>query len=247
MTDLEGKNALLIGANGGIGNAIATALAAAGAKLTVAGRNLSALHDLRDRLRAQQDIECAAISTDVTDDQAVAELVRFAASERGGLHVAINNFGVSHKPAPIGDLEIASLDRVLATTLRGVALAMHHQLPAMNDGGSVVNIASSAGLAGTPGMSGYAAAKHGVIGLTKTAAIDYAPRNIRVNAVAPGPIESGQIMALPEEVRRQVGQHVPLGRMGRPEEVAAAVLWLATGASSYTTGAVLCVDGGRRA
>jgi NAD(P)-dependent dehydrogenase (short-subunit alcohol dehydrogenase family) len=124
---------------------------------------------------------------------------------------------------------------------------MKHELGVLRDGGAIVNIASSAGLDGAPGMSGYVAAKHGVVGLTSTAAIDYASRGIRVNAVAPGPIASGPIMRQDEQIRRHVGGLVPLGRMGSPEEVARAALWLASPLASYTTGSVLTVDGGKRA
>ena len=124
---------------------------------------------------------------------------------------------------------------------------MRAELAFLADGGAIVNVASSAGLAGAPGMSAYGAAKHGVVGLTKTAAIDYAARGIRVNAVAPGPIESGPIMAQPAEVRARVGTFVPLQRMGTADEVADAVVWLASPAASYVTGTVLRVDGGKGA
>lgn len=240
-----GRTALVLGANGLIGNAISTRLAAAGAKVVLAARNAEALSELRDSLEAQ-DFICICVPTDVTDDAAVRRLIEHAAQPKG-LDIAINNVASAHLPLPIGELDISEFDHVIAVTLRGVAIAMKHELAAMGTGATVVNIASGAGLDAAPGMSAYVAAKHAVIGLTKTAAIDYAGKGIRVNAVAPGPIESGPIMKLPQEVRTHVGAHVPLGRMGTPDEVAEAAFWLASPLSSFTTGAVLTVDGGKRA
>jgi NAD(P)-dependent dehydrogenase (short-subunit alcohol dehydrogenase family) len=124
---------------------------------------------------------------------------------------------------------------------------MHHQLAVLPDGGSIVNIVSTAGISAAPGMAAYVAAKHAVVGLTRTAAIDYADRGIRVNAVAPGPIDSGGVAAQSDEIKQRIGSFVPLGRLGRPDEVAAAVTWLASPTAAYTTGAILTVDGGKGA
>src|SRR5690606_30646815 len=155
--------------------------------------------------------------------------------------------GTAHRPAPLGDLALDDVDRVLRVTLRGVLVAMRDQLAALPDGGSVVNVVSTAGLAGAPGMGAYAAAEHGVVGLTRTAALDYADRGVRVNAVAPGAIDSGGTADQPPEVKQRIGSFAPLGRLGTPEEVAAAVAWLASPAAAFTTGAILAVDGGKGA
>jgi len=248
---LAGASAVVVGANGLIGNAVARRLVGAGARMTLLARDADALTTLRSSLLDAHGSDGAApeveaVALDVRDDEAVRDAVTAAAGPEG-LAVAINNVGVSHRPTPLGDLALDELDRVLAVSLRGVAVAMRAELAVMADGGAIVNVASSAGVAGAPGMSAYVAAKHGVVGLTKTAAIDYAARGVRVNAVAPGPIESGPIMALASEVRTRVGTFVPLQRMGTADEVADAIVWLASPASSYVTGTVLRVDGGKGA
>jgi NAD(P)-dependent dehydrogenase (short-subunit alcohol dehydrogenase family) len=133
--------------------------------------------------------------------------------------------------------------------LRGVFLAMKYEVPAMlaSGGGAIVNMSSTAGLRGVPGLAAYVATKHGVIGLTKTAALDYAAQGIRVNAITPGPIENDRIRALPEEHRRPIAAAVPLGRIGRPGEVAALATWLCSDLASYITGAIIPIDGGQLA
>jgi len=241
---LDGRTALIVGANGGIGHAIAHALGAAGARLVLAARDQDGLSSLRAELEAA-GVTSRAIPTDVIDDEQVRTLVEQAAAE--GMDIAVNNAGTTHRPAPLGSLAIDDADRVLRVTLRGTLVAMRYELAALPDGGSLVNIVSTAGVAAAPGMAAYVAAKHGVVGLTRTAALDYADRGIRVNAVAPGSIDSGGITAQPDEIKRQIGSYAPLGRLGSPDEVAAAVTWLASPAASYTTGAVLTVDGGKGA
>ncbi|WP_026927366.1 SDR family NAD(P)-dependent oxidoreductase [Granulicoccus phenolivorans] len=241
---LDGHTALIVGANGGIGQAIAYALGAAGARLILAARDRGKLDQLRTELDAAGST-ADTVPTDIIDDDAVRRLVERAAAE--GMDIAVNNAGTSHRPAPLGDLVIEEADRVLRVTLRGTLVAMHHELAVLPDGGSIVNVASTAGVAGAPGMAAYVAAKHAVVGLTRTAALDYAARSIRVNAVAPGSIDSGGTTAQPDRIRQQIGSAAPLARLGSPAEVAAAVLWLASPAAAYTTGAVLTVDGGKGA
>lgn len=243
-TPLEGRTALIIGANGGIGRAIAQALGAAGARLVLAARDTERLRRLAAELHGT-GISSRTVGVDVTDDDALAAVVAEAAAE--GMAIAVNNAGTTHRPMPLAELSTVDADRVLTVTLRATLVAMQYELAALPDGGSIVNIVSTTGLAAAPGMAAYVAAKHGVVGLTRTAALDYANRGVRVNAVAPGSIDSGGIAAQPDEVRQQIGAFAPLARLGRPEEVAAAVAWLASPAASYTTGAILTVDGGKGA
>jgi len=241
---LADRTALVLGANGGIGRAIAHALAEAGARLVLAARDEDELARLGSEL-ADAGAVARAIPTDITDDDAVRALVEQASAS--GLDVAVNNAGTTHQPAPLDELAIDDADRVLRTTLRGTLVAMHHELAVLPQGGSLVNIASTAGVAGAPGMAAYVAAKHAVVGLTRTAALDHADRGIRVNAVAPGSVDSGGVAAQPDSTKQQIGRSAPLGRLASPAEVAAAATWLASPAAASTTGTVLAVDGGKGA
>jgi len=236
--------ALVVGANGGIGAATARLLSAAGHRVLLVARSRMPLEQGSQELRAQgADVLTAAF--DAAEDGALGSFLTAHAPD--GIDVAVNNLGVSHRPTPFHDLAERDLERVVATDLLGVARCLRTELAAMPRGGAIVNVASTAGLGGAPGMGAYAAAKHGVVGLTRTVALDEAARGIRVNAVCPGPIESGPIMDQPSAVRERVGQHIPMRRMGRAEEVAAAIAWLASPSASYVTGVALPVDGGKTA
>ena len=190
-----------------------------------------------------------AVPTDVTDPESVARLVEQAVKTFGRLDVAFNNAGAGQMPTPLADISFEDFETGLKTNLYGAFLGMKYEIPAMLavGGGAIVNMSSTAGLQGAPGMGPYAAGKHGVVALTKAAALDYGKRNIRVNAIAPGPIVNEQMSHLGEERLQQIARFVPLGRLGRVEEVALAAVWLCSDQASFITGAVLSVDGGRLA
>ena len=190
-----------------------------------------------------------AVPTDVTDPESVARLVEQTVKTFGRLDVAFNNAGAGQMPTPLADISFEDFETGLKTNLYGAFLGMKYEIPAMLavGGGAIVNMSSTAGLQGAPGMGPYAAGKHGVAALTKTAALDYGKRNIRVNAIAPGPIVNEQMSQLGEERLQQIARFIPLGRLGRVEEVARAAVWLCSDEASFITGAVLSVDGGRLA
>jgi NAD(P)-dependent dehydrogenase (short-subunit alcohol dehydrogenase family) len=190
-----------------------------------------------------------AVPTDVTDPESVARLVEQTVKTFGRLDVAFNNAGAGQMPTPLADISFEDFEAGLKANLYGAFLGMKYEIPAMLavGGGAIVNMSSTAGLQGAPGMGPYAAGKHGVVALTKTAALDYGKRNIRVNAIAPGPIVNEQMSHLGEERLQQIARFIPLGRLGSVEEVALAAVWLCSGEASFITGAVLSVDGGRLA
>jgi NAD(P)-dependent dehydrogenase (short-subunit alcohol dehydrogenase family) len=179
----------------------------------------------------------------------VQALVDQTLTTYGRLDIAFNNAGQVHRPMLLAELTVDDFERVLAANVRGVFLAMRHEIPAMLEAGrgAIVNMSSTAGLRGVRGIAGYATAKHAIVGLTKSAALDYADRNIRINAIAPGPILSGRIAGLDDDTRREIASHVPFGRLGRADEVARAVAWLLSDEASFLTGATIPIDGGRLA
>jgi NAD(P)-dependent dehydrogenase (short-subunit alcohol dehydrogenase family) len=240
---LTGKVAIVTGASRGIGAATARLFHQAGASVAVAARDAVAL----DALAAELGDRCVAVPTDVTDAAAVQRLVSTTVEKFGRLDIAINNAsGGGAKPTLLGELPIEAFDSAIATSLRGVFVSMRFEIPAMlaGGGGSIVNMASTAGLQGLGGVAGYVAAKHGVVGLTRSAAIDYASRHIRINAVAPGPIASGQVPDEHSPAGQRVRASVPIGRVGTLEECAAVMLWLCSDAATFVTGATIPVDGG---
>jgi NAD(P)-dependent dehydrogenase (short-subunit alcohol dehydrogenase family) len=247
MNLLAEKVVIVTGASRGIGAAAARLFADEGASVVVAARDERALSVLVAEI-VESGAEAHAIVTDVTDHAAVEQMVASAVDRYGRLDGAFNNAGEGHRPVPLGDLAVDDFDRTLAVNLRGLFLCMRAELAELAHGGAIVNMTSSAGLTGAPGMGAYTAAKHGVVGLTKTAALDYGPKGIRVNAVAPGPIlTDGGIGAAPAEVQRQVAQMLPLKRLGTVVEVARIAAFLLSDAAAFVNGAVVPIDGGKLA
>jgi len=245
---LEGKVAIITGASRGIGAAAVRAFTAAGASVVLAARDGNALEALVAKVSADGG-SALAVPTDVGDPNAVQLLLSRSLEHFGRVDAAFNNAGLSHPPIPLAELPIDEYERVTRASLFGTFLCMQEEIRAMleNGGGSIVNMASTAGLRGVRGLSDYSAAKHGIIGLTKSAALEYAPNNIRVNVLAPGPILTERLAAVPEAAREQVNRAVPMGRIGLAEEVANAAVWLCSDFASYITGAVIPVDGGQLA
>lgn len=243
---LDGKVAIVTGASRGIGAATALALSRAGARVVLAARTEQALATLAGQVRAEGG-KALAVPTDVSDPASVLRLVEQTLGAYGRLDVAFNNAaGGGHWPTPLADVSVDDYDSALAISLRGVFLSMKYEIPAMLEagGGAIVNMASTAGLEAVAGLAGYVSAKFGVIGLTRTAALDYAGSGIRVNALAPGPIHTEQLERAGQRARQQMALAVPARRIGRPEEVADAVVWLCSDQASFVTGATLPIDGG---
>lgn len=245
------KIAVVMGGTSGIGLATAHLLVANGARVVVAGR------DPAKGARAVSALGAAAhyVRADVAKAAEVAAVVETTVSRWGRLDWAVNAAaGGDMRPAPTADITEAEWDTTVAATLKGVWLSMKYELAAMAaaGGGSIVNVSSVNGLSGTPTAAAYCAAKHGVHGLSKTAAIEYAARGIRVNVVCPGahrtPMLEGIFAKIapgaPEQAEAMYRAHIPVGRIGDPIECARAIAWLVSDAASYVTGAVLTVDGG---
>lgn len=245
---LEGKVAIVAGASRGIGAAASRSFAEAGATVVLAARTAPAIAAIAEEINAAGG-RALAVPTDATDPESVKRLVEKTLATFGRLDVAFNNSGAGQMPKPLADISFEDFEVGLKANLYGAFLGMKYEIPAMlaAGGGAIVNMASTAGVQGAPGMGPYAAAKHGVVALTKSAALDYGKGNIRVNAIAPGPIVNEQMSRLPEERLQQIARFIPLGRLGRTEEVARAAVWLCSDDASFITGAVLSIDGGRLA
>jgi NAD(P)-dependent dehydrogenase (short-subunit alcohol dehydrogenase family) len=244
----ENKVALVTGAASGMGLATAKAFAEAGAAVVLADFREDAVKAEAQKLIAAGH-KAIAIRCDVSDDAQVAAMVERTVAEFGRLDAAFNNAGVMAHIAPTAASTREDWDRVIGINLRGVWSCMKHELRHMERQGSgaIVNNASVGALTGNPGIGSYIASKHGVVGLTRTAAMEYVRHGIRVNAVNPGLIDTQiarDVVNGNEQAYEDIAKHVPIGRAGTPEEIASAVLWLCSPGASYVVGHALTVDGG---
>jgi NAD(P)-dependent dehydrogenase (short-subunit alcohol dehydrogenase family) len=240
-----GKVAFVTGAASGIGRATAVAFAAEGARVAILDRTEDALNETADAVRNAGG-EVLTITCDVSKPEEVAAAVARTVETFGRLDIAFNNAGVENKAAPVAEIELDEWDRILDINLRGTFVCMKHELAQMVRQGSgvVINTSSGAGIRGVAGGAAYAASKHAIIGLTKSAALDYAKLNIRVNAVLPGNIETPMMDRFTGGDIQKAIDLEPVGRLGKPEEIADAVLWMSTDLGAFVTGASISVDGG---
>lgn len=248
MSTFNNKVALVTGGASGIGEAIAKDLAIHGAKVVVTDINLAGAQSVADAIK-EAGGEAAAFEQDAADAEANRKAVEFAVETFGGLHYAVNNAGIGGTGEPHGELDIEKWNRVIGINLNGVAYGMRYQIeqflrqddPANT---AIVNIASIHGTVAAPDNSAYTAAKHGVVGLTKNAAVEYGPQGIRINAVGPAYIDTPLLQGLPQEFRDGLIAKHPLGRLGTSEEVATITRFLLSDEASFVTGSYHLVDGG---
>lgn len=248
-TSLEGRTALVTGGNRGLGRAMALALAEAGADVAIAARDQASLDAVAKEIRALGR-RAVAVSTDVTSSAAVDALVAQVIAELGGLDVLVNNSGVLH-PAPLLETSDEDWDRVIATNLTGAFLcsraAGRHF--AENGGGKVINIASNFAYMGVANFVSYCSSKAAIVAFTKALAVEWAPKNIQVNAIAPGYFETDMNVDLraDDDLLTRTLRQIPQRRMGKPEELGPLVVYLASSASDFMTGETLLLDGGQAA
>lgn len=246
--DFTGKLALVTGAAVGMGFAAAQAFAESGAYVVLADRDESRLQSATEKLTAAGH-KAIAVGCDVANDAQLAAVVDRAVKEFDRLDAAYNNAGVNSDEVLLGNVKDEEWDRIMSINLRGVWVCMREELRVMlkQGSGAIVNCSSLGGVVGSPGRGAYAAAKHGVIGLTRSAALEYVSKGIRINAVCPGMIQTPMadfVTKGSKEKAAAMAKEAPIGRFGKPEEIAAAVLWLCSPGASYVISHALMVDGG---
>ena len=249
MSEFNGKTALITGGGGGMGRATALAFALAGASVVVADRSEEGGRATVAEIEARGG-RAVFVATDVSISADVQAMVATAVDTYGGLHAAVNAAAIEIEVDFLADLDDADFDRVIAINLRSIFLSMKHEIRAMlaGSGGTIVNIASTNSYRPQPHQSAYTASKFGVLGLTKSAAVDYAPKGVRINAICPGAIDTpmlrGAIEARGRDPKEVAGRLSLTGSFGQPEDIAQAALWLSSDASAFTIGHALAVDGG---
>ncbi len=246
MNELEGKVAIVTGGGSGIGRAVALLYAKEGALVVVSDIDEPGGQESARQIRSEGG-EALFVRADVSRPPDNLGLVESAVREYGGLHIAFNNAGIGGPLAPTGEYPIEGWDKVISINLSGIFYGMRYEIPAIinSGGGSIVNMASILGIVGTKFSPAYVASKHGIIGLTKAAAIEYAGKNIRINSVGPGYILTPLLTnTLDENTLNSLSGLHPVGRLGTSEEVAELVLWLSSPRSSFVTGSYYTIDGG---
>jgi len=246
--DYKDRVALITGGSQGIGAGIAAAFVQAGAAVVITARSNERLQKTAAELRNYGG-RVLAVPADVTDEDAVRALVEQCVQEFGRLDFAVNNATDGPLPAPLADIPSDGFSVGIRTNINGTFYGMKHQIPAMltSGGGVIINMASVAGVGAMSNLSAYVSGKAGIIGLTKSAALDYADQGIRINVIAPGTILTDHLRAAGDRAQQLAAQSVPLGRIGTTDDVAASVLWLCSADASFVTGVTLPVDGGQSA
>jgi NAD(P)-dependent dehydrogenase (short-subunit alcohol dehydrogenase family) len=246
--NLAGKTALVIGGTEGIGRATVRAFAAAGANVFIAGLGAERGGELEAEINALKSARAAFLEADVSIESDVAEVVARAADRFGRIHIAVNNAGIEGSFGPVHEYTSADFDHIIGVNLKGIWLGLKYQIPHMlkHGGGAIVNTSSSAGVRAIANVALYSASKHGVVGLTRATALELARSNIRVNAIAPGPVNTGLLerMIAGHIDKAAIAARVPMGRISAPSEIAQAILWLCSDAASFITGHTLAIDGG---